>query len=160
MEELLCENDIIDRLRTRTVPFGHKIHPWKKGKCNRHFISSTVAYNPTHMVYLIIIGSTETKIDKVRSILAQMEYTFQINSWTVQGIPFDRYIYVPEVHPITGKEFHEHEDEGHVLKVNYAINLLYDLFYCRELVIVHDKVDQINCSLKDFMKLYMMNLQI
>ena len=24
---------------------------YKKGKCNRHFISSTVAYNPTHMVY-------------------------------------------------------------------------------------------------------------
>ena len=106
---------------------------------------------------MIIIGSTETKIDKVRSILAQ---TFQINLWTVQGIPFDSYIYVPEVHPITGKEFHEHEDEGHVLKVNYAINLLYDLFCCKELVIVHDKVDQINCSLKDFMKLYMMNLQI
>ena len=103
---------------------------------------------------MIIIGSIETKIDKVRSIL---EYTFQINSWTVQGIPFDRYIYVPEVHPITGKEFHEHEDEGHV---NYAINLLNDLFCCRELVIVHDKVDQINCSLKDFMKLYMTNLQI
>lgn len=53
-----------------------------------------------------------------------MDYTFQINSWVAQGILFDRYIYVPEIHPITVKEFHEREDEGHIFKVQCALNSL------------------------------------
>lgn len=32
MEELLSENDIIEWLRTRTIPFSYSIHPWNKGK--------------------------------------------------------------------------------------------------------------------------------
>lgn len=41
-----------------------------------------------------------------------------------EGIPFKQHVYVPEIHPLTGKTYHEREDEPHVLKVRtfmYAI---------------------------------------
>jgi len=49
--------------------------------------------------------------------MAQLEYQYQINSWSDKGIQFKELLYVPEVHPETGVEFCEREDEGHVLKV-------------------------------------------
>ena len=39
-------------------------------------------------------------------------------SWHAKGIPFKHHVYVPEVHPTTGIEFCEREDEGHVFKVS------------------------------------------
>lgn len=57
----------------------------------------------------------------MRSILAQHEYTYQIKSWVEKGVPFDRYMYVPEVHPVSNMEFHEIEDEGHVFKASTAV---------------------------------------
>ncbi len=66
----------------------------------------------------------ETTADKLRSILAQMEYTYTVRKWDAQGVPFKSHIYVPEVHPITGSVFHEREDEGHVLKVIITIAIL------------------------------------
>ena len=37
--------------------------------------------------------------------------------WHSKGIPFKDHLYVPEVHPLTGAEFCEREDESHVFKV-------------------------------------------
>ena len=56
----------------------------------------------------------------LRAILAQMEYQYQVEKWVAQGVPFSFYLYVPEIHPITGEEFHEREDFAHVLKVKYC----------------------------------------
>lgn len=56
-------------------------------------------------------------IEKARSILAQLEYRYQILYWTSKGVPFRWHFYVPELHPITSEAFHEREDEGHVFKV-------------------------------------------
>ena len=53
----------------------------------------------------------------LRSILSQLEYQHQVCSWDEKGVPFRTYIYVPEVHPITKRKFHEREDFAHVLKV-------------------------------------------
>ncbi len=53
----------------------------------------------------------------LRSILAQLEYRFQVRKWDASGVPFRTYFYVPEIHPITGSEFHEREDFAHVHKV-------------------------------------------
>lgn len=64
-----------------------------------------------------IIGVDETKADKLRSILAQLDYQQQIIAWEDKGVPFRSHIYVPEIHPVTECEFHEREDEGHVFKV-------------------------------------------
>lgn len=64
-----------------------------------------------------MIGRDETIPEKLRSILAQLEFTMAIKEWDSQGVLFSRHLYVPEVHPVTGTVFCEMEDEGHVFKV-------------------------------------------
>ena len=55
---------------------------------------------------------------KLKAILAQLDYRHQIHSWSQKGIMFQVHMYIPEIHPITKCDFHEREDEAHVLKVN------------------------------------------
>ena len=64
-----------------------------------------------------VAGEKETPSDKLRSILAQLEYKHEVRTWNSKGVPFQSFTYVPEVHPLSHKEFHEREDEGHVFKV-------------------------------------------
>ena len=64
-----------------------------------------------------ITGKTETLTDKLRSILAQLEYQYQIATWEKEGVDFRTYLYVPEKHPLTQDIFYEREDEAHVFKV-------------------------------------------
>lgn len=54
----------------------------------------------------------------LKSILAQFEYAYQVCESDKKGVPFKIHFYVPEVHPITGAEFHEREDYALVLKYN------------------------------------------
>ena len=70
-------------------------------------------------------GKDETRVEKLRSILAQLDYCYQINDWHSKGVPFKYHLYMPKVHPLTGVEFYECEDEAHVFKV---IILLLNLF--------------------------------
>ena len=63
--------------------------------------------------------SIETKEDKLRSILAQLEFKYQVLEYEERGVPFKTHLYVPEVHPGSGLEYHEREDDAHVLKVLY-----------------------------------------
>lgn len=78
------------------------------------------------MYFLFIIGQPETTEMKLRAILAQVDYHHCIISWSQKGILFQAYMYVPEINTITGYDFHEREDEGHVLKVlySYIINVV------------------------------------
>ena len=69
------------------------------------------------ILWFLCTGKDETKAEKLRSILAQLEYRHQINSWQMKGVPFKDHLYVPEIHPITGVGFCEREDDGHVFKV-------------------------------------------
>lgn len=62
------------------------------------------------------LGRSEELEDKLRSILAQFEYIYQIEQWESKGVPFKTHLHVPENHPITGALFCEREDEGHVFK--------------------------------------------
>ena len=64
------------------------------------------------------IGEKEDQEGMLRSILAQLEFSYQICKWDDAGTPFRTYMYVPEKHPLTGSEFHEREDFAHVLKVH------------------------------------------
>ena len=57
----------------------------------------------------------------LHSILAQLDYQHQVNSWHAQGVPFKDHLYVTEVHPETGVAFCEREDEGHVFKVGLLL---------------------------------------
>lgn len=71
----------------------------------------------------------EDESDMLRSILSQFEYTYLVCDWDRKGVPFRTYFYVPEIHPITGVEFHEREDDAHVLKVQYYIYMyIYTLY--------------------------------
>ena len=63
------------------------------------------------------LGKDEIRIEKFRSVLAHLEYTHQVNDWHSKGVPFKDHLYVPKVHPLTGVEFCECEDEGYVFKV-------------------------------------------
>lgn len=66
----------------------------------------------------MISGRKQQLIDDLRSILAQLEFTFEVRKWDMQGVPFRTHLYVPEEHPLTGVGFCEREDEGHVFKVS------------------------------------------
>ena len=66
-----------------------------------------------------MLGKDEDEESMLRSILAQLEYRYQVCKWDTSGVPFRTYLYVPETHPITKAEFHEREDFAHVLKVLY-----------------------------------------
>ncbi len=74
-------------------------------------------YNNYVHVFLYI-GREETFAEKLRSILAQLEFKMLVKQWTEKGVNFTDHLYVPEVHPVTGKVFCEMEDEGHVFKVH------------------------------------------
>ena len=78
-------------------------------------VSHLHSHAPLFILPFCILGKTEGKLEMVRSILAQLEYRYQILLWTSKGVPFRWHVYVPEVHPITGEAFHEREDEGQVV---------------------------------------------
>lgn len=67
--------------------------------------------------YLYDTGKQESKMEKLRSTLAQLKYKHQVILWMSKNVPFNNHLYVPEIHPITGMEFCECEDEGHIFKV-------------------------------------------
>ena len=52
----------------------------------------------------------------LRSELAQLDYTYQINHWDTLGVPFKTHLHVPEQYPDTSSVFCEWEDEGMCLK--------------------------------------------
>ena len=40
-----------------------------------------------------ILGKTETKVEKLQSIMAQLEYAYKINQFSSKGIPFKEHMY-------------------------------------------------------------------
>ena len=68
------------------------------------------------VVYMCVatIGKTESYQDKMRSILAQFEFTKTIREFELKGY----HLVLPEQHPDTGDLFYEREDDAHILKVN------------------------------------------
>ena len=71
----------------------------------------------------MIFRKDETKAEKLCSILAQLEYKHQKDTFNMKGIPFINHLYVPEIHPLTQTGFCEREDEGHVLKVTHVFQV-------------------------------------
>ncbi len=104
----------MDRLRPRTVPQGYSYHHWKSG---RYENSMECMVNINFLFHLYFIDEDEGLVEKLRSILAQLEYSHEIKEWDKKGIPFSQFFYVPEVHPETSQHFLEREDEAHVFKV-------------------------------------------
>ena len=113
--QCLSWDDIISRLRLRTVPAGYSCHAWKSG--------SIVIINfilKEKMVIVLFTGQKldeEQHADKLRSFLVQLEFSYRVCEYDCQGVPFRSHLHVPEVHPLTGHTWYEREDPGHVLKV-------------------------------------------
>ena len=49
---------------------------------------------------LLHVGKSETPLEMLKSILAQLEFQHEILEWEKKGIPFRSRVYVPKVHPI------------------------------------------------------------
>lgn len=49
----------------------------------------------------------ETYADTLRSVLAQLEYMYQVLKHEAMGVHFRTHLYVPEINSITGAEYHE-----------------------------------------------------
>ena len=105
----------------------------------------------SYVLSCIYTGKDESKPAMLRSILAQMEYSYRVRYYDDNGVPFRTHLYVPEVHPLTGEGFCEREDEGHLLKVS-SLDIYFDfctqnrcliihIFIHRELAIQPRKVD-------------------
>ena len=107
------DDDVVCRLRLRTVPSGYAYSMWTKGSC-----SSYVIFFWFTLTHLCHAGKEETTVEQLRSILAQLHFTYEVCHYHDDlGVPFKHHLYVPETHPITNLTFSEREDEGHVLKV-------------------------------------------
>lgn len=63
------------------------------------------------MLFIIPLGQKEETCDKLKSILSQLEYSYQVCLWDQKGVPFKKHFYVPEAHPLTQLELHEREND-------------------------------------------------
>ena len=106
------DKDVIIHLRQRTVPDGYSYHTWIPGLLITVQVLAALCNG-----VLLCVGKSETPLEMLKSILAQLEFQYEILEWEKKGIPFCSHVYVPEVHPLTGVPFHEREDEAHVFKV-------------------------------------------
>ena len=79
----------------------------------------------SQIIFVIATGKKETTADDLRSIVAQMEYSYQIRLWTGKNVPFTTHLYVPKAHSITRPTSHEREGEGHVFKVHKSSSGLF-----------------------------------
>ena len=84
-------------------------HPQVVARCKCNLNVDLLIHTALHHS----LDKDETTPEKLRSILAQLDYQYQVNTWHARGVPFKDHLYVPEIHPETGMEFYEREDEGH-----------------------------------------------
>lgn len=122
------DKDMVERLRLRTVPSGYTPCSWS-GKLSftcmlslfmeyvngldfsiKGYIWSVLHSLEVILMLLFSDGVKEEMIDMLQSILVQFKYQYQVCLWESKGVPFHTYLYVPEKHPLTAKEFYEWED--------------------------------------------------
>ena len=56
-------------------------------------------------------------------MLAQFHFSYEIKQFEVKGVRFQSHLYVPEKHPVTNDIFFEWEDEAHLIKVCFLIDV-------------------------------------
>ncbi|KAI8511918.1 hypothetical protein Bbelb_110180 [Branchiostoma belcheri] len=90
-EDGLSFEDALHHIRKDLIPDGYTYHPWR-------------AHIPA------------TELDMLRSILATYKLRERVEELKGERTDFSKYLYVPEVDPITLKEHHEREDHNHIMK--------------------------------------------
>ena len=88
------------------------------------------------------VGKPEGFEDKLRSILAQFHYVFEIRNFATQGIPFNLYMYVPERPPEINDVSFEKENEAHLINVVLLVHITY-FVECSTLQVILEVVDQL-----------------
>lgn len=111
VQQSLSWDDVISRLRSRTVPAGYPYHAWKRG-------DQMILWTLCLLFYVGQSVETEERVDKLRSILSQLEFSHRVCEYDQKGTPFRVHLHCPEVHPDTGHAWYEREDPAHVLKVS------------------------------------------
>ncbi|XP_066296437.1 uncharacterized protein [Branchiostoma lanceolatum] len=90
-EDDLAFEDALHHIRKDLVPDGYTYHTWR-------------------------LHIPETELDMLRSIIATFRFRAKVAELTHEGVDFTKYLYIPEVDPITNREHHEREDHNHILK--------------------------------------------
>ena len=84
-------DDAITNVRGCLVPQGYSLFPFR--------------------------GDTpESLLDKLRSIVATYKFCACVNYWKERDADFSKYLYVPEVDPITEEERHDRGDHNHLFR--------------------------------------------
>ena len=60
-----------------------------------------MAYKYRYNTSTDVTGKDGTIVEKLHSILAQLEYKYQIDMWNDKGVLFKEQLYVPKIHPET-----------------------------------------------------------
>ena len=87
----LSLEDAITNLRGRLVPPGYNPYPFRS-------------------------NTTESLLDKLRSIVATYTFRKRVAELKLQGVDFSSHLYVPEVDLVTGLVHHDRADHNHLLK--------------------------------------------
>ncbi|XP_078618099.1 uncharacterized protein LOC144885838 [Branchiostoma floridae x Branchiostoma japonicum] len=90
-EDGLTFEDALHHIRKDLIPEGYTYHTWR-----------------LHM--------EETELEMMRSIIATYRFRARIEELKLEGVDFTKYLYIPEVDPITHQEHHDREDHNHILK--------------------------------------------
>ena len=77
MQKGVCFTDIASRLCTRTVTNGYPYHTWTPGIHMWPGNVSMCDYKKSPF----FLGKSETLADKMRSFLAQVEFSYQVCQW-------------------------------------------------------------------------------
>ena len=83
--------DAVAYLRNKLVPDGYEPYPFR-------------------------VDTTESLLDKLRSVVATFRYRHSITYYKGKGVDFSMYLYVPEFDDQTQEYYHEREDHCHILK--------------------------------------------
>ena len=76
--------DVVDRLRPQTVPPG--------------YIRERATYLSTLLIHVHAVHYTgvplkeEEVFDKMRAVIAQYEFSYEINKWEERGVPFKTHL--------------------------------------------------------------------
>lgn len=72
---------------------------------------------PGYTPYPFQSNTTESLLDKLRSIVATYTFRKRIAELKLQGVDFTCHLYVPEVDPVTGLVHHERADHNHLKRI-------------------------------------------
>ncbi|XP_072037947.1 uncharacterized protein [Amphiura filiformis] len=84
-------SDALTVIREGMVPTGYKPQPWR-------------------------LDAPETLTEKLKSIVATYRFRRELFRFQLQGVDFTKWLYVPEIDPITGLIIHAREDHNHLVK--------------------------------------------